>query len=86
MTCNHEPHRPWHWLVPTVVACLISPLALAQSGSGQIADGTWTLQELRDTTGMERFGGLEAPTLRLLGTGISTAEGTQVSGVRLMSD
>ena len=78
MTYNHEPHRPWHWLVPTVVACLISPLALAQSG--QIADGTWTLQELHDTTSTAHFGGLEAPTLRLLGTGISTAESTQVSG------
>ena len=70
--------RSWNWLTPTLMVCLLSPLALAQSG--QIADGTWTLQELRDTTGTTRFGGLEAPTLRLLGTGISTAEGTQVSG------
>lgn len=72
--------RYWHPLLTALTGLLLSPLALAQSGSGQIADGTWTLQELRDTTGTERFGGLEAPTLRLLGTGISTAEGTQVSG------
>ena len=57
---------------------LLSPLALAQSG--QIADGTWTLRELRGAGGTQRFGGLDAPTLRLLGTGISTAAGTQVSG------
>ncbi len=72
--------RHWHPLLTALTGLFLSPLALAQSGSGQIADGTWTLQELRDTTGTERFGGLEAPTLRLLGTGISTAEGTQVSG------
>ncbi|UQN10164.1 META domain-containing protein [Deinococcus sp. QL22] len=57
---------------------LLTSTALAQSG--QIADGTWTLRELRDASGSTRFGGLDAPTLRLLGTGISTAEGTQVSG------
>jgi heat shock protein HslJ len=56
----------------------LSPLALAQSG--QIADGTWTLRELRDAAGTQQFGGPDAPTLRLLGTGISTAEGTRVSG------
>lgn len=59
-------------------ALLLGTVAHAQSG--QIADGTWTLRELRDASGTQRFGGPEAPTLRLLGTGISTAEGTQVSG------
>ena len=75
-------NRPQRWRpLLTVSACLLlSPLVLAQNGSGQIADGTWTLRELRDTSGTARFGGLEAPTLRLLGTGISTAEGTLVSG------
>ena len=67
--------RPW----PTLLtALLLSPLALAQGG--QIADGTWTLRELRDATSKEMVGGLDAPTLRLLGTGISTDAGTQVSG------
>lgn len=69
---------PWNRLVPTLTAFLLSSATLAQSG--QIADGTWTLRELRDASGTQRFGGLDAPTLRLLGTGISTAEGTQVSG------
>ena len=49
--------RYWHPLLTALTGLLLSPLALAQSG--QITDGTWTLQELRDTTGMERFGGLE---------------------------
>lgn len=75
---NHA--RPLTRLFSTALALLLGPVALAQSGSGQIADGTWTLRELRDPTGTVHFGGLEAPTLRLLGTGISTAEGTQVSG------
>lgn len=69
---------PLNWFVPTLLAFFVGQVALGQSG--QIADGTWTLQELRDPTGTARFGGLEAPTLHLLGTGISTAEGTQVSG------
>jgi heat shock protein HslJ len=49
-------------------------------GSGRIVDGSWTLTQLGDASGTLSFGGLDAPTLRLLGTGISTAEGTQVSG------
>ena len=54
--------------------------ALAQTGTGQIADGTWTLSQLSDREGTLRFAGPDAPTLRLLGTCISTSEGTQVSG------
>ena len=54
--------------------------AVAQTGTGQIADGTWTLSQLSDREGTLRFAGPDAPTLRLLGTGVSTAEGTQVSG------
>jgi heat shock protein HslJ len=46
----------------------------------RLRTGTWTLRELRDPSGTARFGGLEAPTLRLLGTGISEDEGTLVSG------
>ncbi|MBZ9752151.1 META domain-containing protein [Deinococcus sp. HMF7620] len=69
--------RAWPVLLTALTSLLTSP-ALAQSG--QIADGTWTLRELRDASGTQSFGGLDAPTLRLLGTGISTDEGTQVSG------
>jgi heat shock protein HslJ len=58
----------------------LSTLAAAQQGTGQVADGTWTLTRLTDAGGTMTFGGLDAPTLRLLGTGISTAAGTQVSG------
>ncbi len=38
--------RPWHTLLTALTGLLLSSLALAQSG--QIADGTWTLRELRD--------------------------------------
>ena len=61
---------------------LLTTLALS-SGSAfaaQIADGTWTLTQLTDATGTLNTAGPEAPTLRLLGTSFSTAEGTQVSG------
>ena len=58
----------------------LTTLAAAQQGSGQIADGTWTLKRLTDAGGTVAFGGLDAPTLRLLGSGISTDAGTQVSG------
>ncbi|GHF43140.1 heat shock protein HslJ [Deinococcus metalli] len=73
----NRPRRGYLRLL-AVVGVLLSPSGLAQSG--QIADGTWTLRELRDPAGTVSVGGLDAPTLRLLGTGISTAEGTQVSG------
>ncbi|THF87229.1 META domain-containing protein [Deinococcus sp. KSM4-11] len=63
-----------------VIVGVLGVSATAQSGSGQIADGTWTLTRLTDASGLSTFGGPGAPTLRLLGTGISTAEGTQVSG------
>lgn len=61
---------------------LLTTLALS-SGSAfaaQIADGTWTLTQLTDATGTLNTAGPEAPTLRLLGTSFSTAEGTLVSG------
>ena len=55
-------------------------LSLGAASAAQIADGTWTLTRLTDAAGTLQFGGLDAPTLKLLGTSISTAEGTQVSG------
>ena len=55
-------------------------LSLGATSAAQIADGTWTLTRLTDAAGTLQFGGLDAPTLKLLGTSISTAEGTQVSG------
>ena len=54
--------------------------SLGSASAAQIADGTWTLTRLTDAGGTLHFGGLDAPTLKLLGTSISTAEGTQVSG------
>lgn len=63
-----------------LLALSLPTCALAQTGTGQIADGTWTLSQLSDSDGTLRFAGPDAPTLRLLGTGVSTAEGTQVSG------
>jgi heat shock protein HslJ len=68
------------WIVIFPSLILLASSSLAQTGSGQIADGIWTLTQLSDARGTLRFGGLDAPTLRLLGTGISTVEGTQVSG------
>ena len=62
------------------LAALLGTSGLAQTGSGQIADGTWSLTRLTDAAGTLSFGGPDAPTLRLLGTGISTEEGTRVSG------
>lgn len=67
------PIRPA--LLPAVLA-----LSLGVASAAQIADGTWTLTRLTDAAGTLQFGGLDAPTLKLLGTSISTAEGTQVSG------
>ena len=70
--------RYWPRLFLLLASLLLNPLTLAQSG--QIADGVWTLRELQGPSGAQKFAGPDAPTLRLLGTGISTAEGTQVSG------
>ena len=64
---------------PTVLLSLLAT-SLAPASAAQIADGTWTLTRLTDAAGTLHFGGLDAPTLKLLGTSISTAEGTQVSG------
>lgn len=71
------------WRRPlTLLAVLMGGALATRSGaqSGQIADGTWTLRNLRDRAGTVTVGGIDAPTLRLLGTGISTEAGTQVSG------
>lgn len=59
---------------------LCAALTLTTASAAQIADGTWTLSRLSDGAGTVTTGGLEAPTLKLLGTSISTADGTQVSG------
>ena len=59
---------------------VLAALSLGTASAAQIADGTWTLVRLTDNAGSLSFGGLDAPTLKLLGTSISTAEGTQVSG------
>ena len=64
---------------PTVLLTLLA-MSLAPASAAQIADGTWTLTRLTDAAGTIHFGGLDSPTLKLLGTSISTAEGTQVSG------
>ena len=64
---------------PTTLLALLA-LSLGSASAAQIADGTWTLTRLKDAAGSLHFGGLDAPTLKLLGTSISTAEGTQVSG------
>ncbi|WP_295818844.1 META domain-containing protein [uncultured Deinococcus sp.] len=63
-----------------MLAALLGTSGAAQTGSGQIVDGTWSLTRLTDAAGTLSFGGPDAPTLRLLGTGISTSEGTRVSG------
>ncbi|AZI44132.1 META domain-containing protein [Deinococcus psychrotolerans] len=62
------------------ILALCAALTLTNASAAQIADGTWTLIRLTDTLGTISTGGLDAPTLKLLGTSISTAEGTQVSG------
>ena len=57
--------------------------AFAQSGTAQFADGEWTLERLSDSSGVLDLTLMKAgvaPTLTLLGTGGSTAQGTQVSG------
>ncbi len=59
--------------------------AAAQSGSAQFADGQWTLERLSDSSGILEGAALvpqgqNAPILTLLGSGASTAAGTQVSG------
>ncbi len=59
---------------------LCAALTQTPASAAQIADGTWTLTRLTDASGTIFTGGLDAPTLKLLGTSISTAEGTQVSG------
>lgn len=64
---------------PTTLLPLLV-LSLGAASAAQIADGTWTLTRLTDAAGTLQFGGLDAPTLKLLGTSVSTAEGTQVSG------
>ena len=64
---------------PTALLALLAA-SLGSASAAQIADGTWTLTRLTDAAGTLQFGGLDAPTLKLLGTSISTAEGTQVSG------
>lgn len=56
-------------------------LAGAQANVAEpFADGTWTLLSLTDAGGTLTFQALSAPTLTLVGTRVSTAEGTQVSG------
>ena len=64
---------------PTTLLTLLT-MSLAPASAAQIADGTWTLTRLTDAAGTQQYGGLDAPTLNLLGTSISTAEGTLVSG------
>ena len=64
---------------PTTLLALLA-MSLGSASAAQIADGTWTLTRLTDAAGTLHFGGLDSPTLKLLGTSISTAEGTQVSG------
>ncbi len=60
---------------PTTLLGLLA-MSLGSSAAAQIADGTWTLTRLTDAAGTLQSGGLDSPTLKLLGTSIST----QVSG------
>lgn len=68
------------------ILALCAALTLTTASGAQIADGTWTLTRLTDASGTLSTGGLDAPTLKLLGTSISTAEGTQVSGAAGCND
>ncbi|MBB6018764.1 hypothetical protein [Deinococcus radiopugnans] len=47
---------------------LCAALTLTTASAAQIADGIWTLTRLTDASGTIATGGLEAPTLKLLGT------------------
>jgi|GEM_PF-1664575 len=69
----------------TVSLATLTSSATAQSGSAQFADGQWTLERLSDKSGILEGAALapqgqNAPILTLLGSGASTAAGTQVGG------
>jgi len=69
----------------TVSLATLTSSAAAQAGTAQFADGQWTLERLSDPIGVLEGAALaprgqNAPILTLLGSGASTAAGTQVSG------